>query len=307
MRVGFMGRTRPLLDTIQLIHASSQHEVAFIWTSKAEKFYGCDESEFQALAEKIGCPFYLTPKVNKVSDKIDFDGVDIIFSINFVNLIPQSFFERIKHGVVNAHPGDLPRYKGNACPNWAILNDEDRVVLTVHEMSAALDAGPVYLKKELALSSTTTITEIYAWLAEITPQCFMEVFDLVEKGKRPHPQQPDRSFRCFPRKPEDSRILWAQGVEKIARLVRASTYPFAGAYCFLNSNSEQKVVIHQAHKCFLDYDFCAIDGQILEREDNAFVVSSCGEAMMITAFQLNDLSQEESFAIITASMRNRLT
>lgn len=306
MRVGFMGRTQMLLDTIKQVAQLDEHEVAFIWTSKAEAFYHCDESEFEQLATQLNCPFYYASSVKKVQDQIDFDAVDVVISINFINIIPQAFLERISHGVLNAHAGDLPRYKGNACPNWAIINGESQVVLSIHEMSHELDSGPIYLKRTHELNDSVYIGDIYQWLEKAVPEGFKAALDAIQAGKTPIAQDNTKPLRTFPRKPEDARIDWAAGPESVCRLVRASSHPFDGAFTFLNGDEQEKVVVYRAAIIELDYDFLAVDGQVLERRENSVLVASQNQAIEITDCQLNGLSHSESLQRITASLRNRL-
>jgi len=54
-------------------------------------------------------------------------------------MISREVFQLFRHVILNAHAGDLPKYRGNACPNWAILKGEKRVVLTIHQVSENLD------------------------------------------------------------------------------------------------------------------------------------------------------------------------
>ena len=307
MRVGFMGRTRMLLDTIIKVHQDSQHDIAFIWTSKAESFYKCDEHEFKRLSESIGCPFYNSANVSQIQRTADFSLVDVVISFNFINLLPATFLNLFKFGVLNGHTGELPRYKGNACPNWAILNSESNINLTIHEMNEGLDSGPIYLKKTCKLSKDTYIAQIYEWLSKEVPSCFLETLNLIKTGKKPYPQKNIKSLRTFPRKPEDARILWNKGVENIYSLIRASSRPFEGAFCFLNGNIDQKITIFRAEPILLEYDFFAVDGQLLEKRKNSFVVASKNQALEITDFCLNDYGIETSFGKITSSLRNRLT
>ncbi|MEK9628597.1 MAG: formyltransferase family protein [Nitrospinota bacterium] len=307
MRIGFMGRTRMLLDTIKKLQQDNTHEISFIWTSKAEPFYKCGENEFKEISEIIGCPFYNSANLNPILQSADFSSVDLVVSFNFINILPDTFLKLFNLGVLNAHVGDLPRYKGNACPNWAILNDEKSVTLTFHEMSEELDSGPIYLKKTFNLTKDTYITEIYEWLSKEVPCGFFETLHLIQNGNKPNPQKKIRGLRTFSRKPEDARIFWNDGVENIYRLIRASSKPFEGAFCFLNGNMDQKIRVFEAKPVNLDYDFFAVDGQLLEKRENSFVVGSGNEALEIIDFCLNDCSIDTSFKKITSSLRNRLT
>ncbi len=266
-----MGRTRMLLDTIKLLSEDKTHSISFIWTSKSEDYNHCTSEEFEELSKKIGCNYFYSTKVKQIEPQINFDQVDIILSMNFVNIIPKDFLKKVKYGVINAHAGDLPRYKGNAVANWAIINDEKKITLTIHEMTDELDSGPIYIKEEFYLDDSKDIGDVYNWMEEVIPALFQKTISKINEGEEPKKQSSEKALRTFPRKPEDSRIDWSKGVESILKLIRASSRPFSGAYCFLNNNESEKVTIYSAKRIELKYDFNAIDGQILEYGNNFFV------------------------------------
>ncbi len=307
MKIGFMGRSRMLLDTIKLIARDDNHVVAFVWTSKSEDYNNCTAKEFEEISNKIGCDYFFSTKVEEIEPLIEFDEVDLILSMNFVNIIPQSFLKKIKHGVINAHAGDLPRYKGNAVANWAIINNEKKIVLTMHKMTSELDSGPIYIQEEFKLNEKKDIGDVYSWMEKITPKLFFETISRIEKGKRPKKQSDNKAMRTFPRKLEDSKIDWTEGIENILRLIRASTRPFPGAFCFLNNNKDKRVNIFSGEKINLKYNFYAIDGQILEYGKDYFCVASKNKAIKVTDFSLNGLNKKDSLNEIVNSMRNRLT
>ena len=146
MRVGVIGRTGMLLETARQILARG-HEIAFVMTCRAEAYYEVDESHFRDLAAELGCPFYEGVNPNEHVDDIKRLGAQVCVSINWLTLLKERFLTAFPFGVLNAHAGDLPRYKGNACANWAILNFEPSIGLTVHRMTEALDSGPYILKR----------------------------------------------------------------------------------------------------------------------------------------------------------------
>ena len=303
MRIGFMGRTKILADTLDLVKKSGQHQISFIWTSKDEAFYEYDYRNFESISQSIGCPFIFEPSANGV---VDVPAADVVISINFVNIIPESFLNKFKHGVLNAHAGDLPRYKGNACPNWAIINEEEFVRLTVHKMAKELDSGPIYSQSEFRLNEHSYIGDVYKWLSSETPKLFLQALKQIQCGAEPH-NQIGRSLRVFPRKPEDGRLNFSRGVPWNYRLIRASSDPFDGAFCYLNG-SEVKVVIKKAVPVDLEYDFVAVDGQIIECDPlkKNFTIASQNEALRIEDFAITTLGRDESFKLICGSLRNRL-
>ena len=303
-RVGFIGRTKSLYEAIKLFSELDGFEVSFIWTCKDESYYDFKIDNFEDLANKLDANFFYS---SRISEFESFAEADVVVSINFINIIPESFIDKFKFGVINAHAGDLPRYRGNACPNWAILNDESEVVLSFHRMDKGLDSGDVIRKETFKLGEDTYIGEVYDWLYQVIPNGFVESVRLLLRGNTGEKQK-GKPLRTFPRKPEDSRIIFHNDLDRVYRLIRASSKPFSGAYAFLN-NTDTKVTIFRAEPCSLDYDFLAINGQLMEKNniDKSFVVAVNHQALRITDYSIDGKSLDVSYEIICNSMRNRLT
>ena len=173
-------------------------------------------------------------------------------------------------------------------------------------MSQQLDSGPIYAQSRLQLHDDIYITDVYEWLESTTPGLFIQALDMIENGIDPIPMPGGRPLRTFPRKPEDSRLDWRGGVEAAYRLIRASSHPFGGAFCFLNGDLDQRVTIFRSEPVELAYDICAIDGQIIEVRDQSILVSIRNKGLLLTEYTLNGASQRESLDLLASSMRNRL-
>lgn len=285
-----------MLDTARLA-ADRGYEIAFICTATSSPESRAHVQDFEAFAESHNIPFYSGPRVSNLPL-----AADICLSVNWVTVLRQSFLDRFPHGVLNAHPGDLPRYRGNACLNWAILAGEAEAVLSVHRMVEELDAGPVALKRRRPIAPEDDITDLYEWLDEAIPLGLVDVLDSVAQGTAAfHPQDPSvRPLRAYPRKPVDARINWAHSTDTILRLIRASTHPFSGAYSHLESG--QEVVIHRARTHMPDHDFLAVPGQVCFSIEGNPVVAT-GDGMLELVALLNDQSAK---AAVLSSLRNRL-
>ncbi len=303
IRIGFIGRTKFLADTIERFRNEENYEITFIWTSKDEDYYSFGWEKFESLAQDLKCEFIFSPVAD--SEYI-LPETDLVLSMNFVNLIPYKFLEKFKYGILNAHPGDLPRYKGNACPNWAILNKEKTIGLVVHKMAPELDSGPIVSSSRLKINNNTYISDIYDWLKDEIPILFFSATEKVIGGFEPIPQT-GQTLRTFPRKPEDSRLDFSKDVDWNHRLIRASSRPFQGAYCYLNDGVE-KVFVFKAKVIDLNYEFLAVNGQILEKNpiDLTFKISVAGKVLQIIDYRLNDRPKDVSFELICRSSRNRL-
>lgn len=303
-RIGFIGRTKFLFDTIIKFQKLKDYEISFIWTSQDEEFYNFGYDKFEKLAAKVNCLFINSSNIKTHANSI---SADIVVSVNFINVIPQDFIEKFKFGIINAHAGDLPRYKGNACPNWAILNQEEFVALTLHKMNSDLDSGPIIFKDKFKIKRDTYVSEIYEWLEEKIPKSFVMAVEHLCDG-RSTSDQAGKTLRTFPRKPEDARLDFSKDLNWNYRLIRASSKPFDGAFAYLN-NSSKKIIIYRAEPVEVKYDFLAVSGQIIERfsEDASFLLAIGENALKITSYSLDGLSIKKSFKVVCDSMRNRLT
>ena len=304
IRIGFIGRTKSLYETIILFSKLDSFEVSFIWTCKDEDYYEFRSKNFKDLANKLGTKFIYSPRIDEFAHLVD---ADVVVSINFINIIPKYFINKFKFGIINAHPGDLPRYRGNACPNWAILNSESKVVLSFHLMDEGLDSGPIIMKEDFQLNNDTYISEVYDWLYNKIPYGFIKSVKMLTEGCSLKAQK-GNVLRVFPRKPEDSRLNFQKDLDWNYKLIRASSRPFSGAYAFLN-NTEFKVTIFRAQRQEIDYEFLAISGQIIEKFncDKSFFLAIGNQVLKVIDYSVNNKTIDTSFEIVCKSMRNRLT
>jgi methionyl-tRNA formyltransferase len=283
MRFAALGRTRWLYDAIRAC-CERGHQLTLIGTSPPAPEYTVDERQFARQASELGAAFFCDPRINtplRVADARA-SGAEVAISVNWPTLLGPELRAAFPHGVVNAHAGDLPRYRGNACPNWAILRGEREVVLTLHEMVDELDAGPILLQHRFPLSEQTYVGDVYRFLDAALPELFADLLDGLEAGTitaRPQPTDPSLSLRCFPRRPGDGRIDWREPAEQLARLVRATAEPFAGAF---TSYQGERVVIWRARAEPLPRPLLGLPGQITERRDPAGEVAVLsGDGLLI--------------------------
>ena len=241
-------------------------------------------ADFAELAEEAGAPYFCDPAINRPEHQrlAEEAGAEVAISVNWPTLIGPEMLGRFPHGVVNAHAGDLPRYRGNATPNWAILAGEQRVVLTLHRMVECLDAGPVLAQRAFPLSDTTYVGDVYRFLAEAVPELFVQVLDGLEDGTLvaiDQPEDPALSLRCYPRHPRDSRLDWDRAAAELCRLVRASAEPFSGAYSFIGTD---RVVVWRARAEPVGHPYLGVPGQVIDiRRRSGEVAVLTGEGALV--------------------------
>ncbi len=293
IKILILGRTQFLYNTaVKISEELSKVAVCGIVTAKAAPEYTKKEKDFFELASKIGVPFFTSLKDKNLCEYLKKVKVDIGVSVNWPLIIGEDFIKLFKLGVLNAHMGDLPRYRGNACPNWAIINGEEKVALTVHLMEGGkLDCGRVIFQSYFNVNENTYIEDIYSWAEKEIPRLFCKAIDILKDNpgyslKYVSENDPE-SLRCYPRRPEDGKIDWDRDAEYIHRLIRASGYPFAGAFSFLDG--KEKITIWRAELYDDGEKFLAVPGQIAELGKNYFVVITGKGKLKITKWDCKSL------------------
>lgn len=306
MRIAVLGRTHWLINSADRA-AAEGHGIALVATTPASSEYRAKEEEFAALARRHGAPFFNGPDINDPSfvAELNASGAEVGISVNWPTLVRDDACATLHYGILNAHAGDLPRFRGNACPNWAILNAETHIGLCVHTMvPEEIDAGPVFARARLPLNDETYIGDVYAWMDEVIPTLFARALaNLTAPQFMPEDQAAGgiRPLRACPRRPEDGLIDWRESADRIARLVRASSRPFAGAFSFLEDGT--RVVVWRARVASLDYDVLALPGQIIGRASADGVLVAAGQGVVeIEEAQVEGLNRR-----LPASNRYRLT
>jgi methionyl-tRNA formyltransferase len=286
MKIVLIGRTSMLYNTaLKLLGAG--HKIGAVITAKSPLEYTKRENDFRVLAKGNHFPFFLSSHLGDAKILKTIKGSEIGISINWISIFNQKQIECFKMGILNAHMGDLPKYRGNACPNWAILNGEKKIIISIHLVETGkLDCGRIIVQDKLKISHMTYIGDIYKWAEQIIPELFSKALSKLQKNINYTLKYADikskYSFRCYPRRPEDSRIVWASFAEDIHRLIRASSRPFSGAYGFLDG---EKLTIWKAEPYSDDEHYIASPGQICKIGPQGFVVITGKGKLKITEWE----------------------
>ncbi len=174
MKVAIIGRTELLYDSARLLHAAG-HMICCVVTAKAAPESGRSEEDLRQLATELGVPFVCSARISEHAELLRGCGAEIAVSVNYSGVIPSLVTDIFPLGILNAHGGDLPRYRGNACQAWAILNGEERIGLCIHRMvGGELDSGDIIARDYLPITVSTKITEVHSWMQQRVPPLFGE-------------------------------------------------------------------------------------------------------------------------------------
>ena len=280
LNVAIIGRHEILYKTAILLHKKG-YKIKFIITAKASPEYNKDVEDFRKLAKDLGAVFFNSYKfTDDLIEAIKGIQIDIGVSMNYPTVIPKEVIDLFPLGILNAHGGDLPRYRGNACQAWAILNGEDKIGLCIHKMEGGkLDSGDIIERKYYPIDINTKITQIYEWFEKDIPYMFLSALEKLQKDPNYFLERQDESkaLRCYPLMPEDGRIDWKESNVNILRKINAFNKPYGGAFCFYRG---KKMIIWDAELYDDKEKYCAMPGQVADICDDGSVIIIAGNGKL---------------------------
>ena len=307
MRLAIIGRTEILYETAEQLYAGG-YEIGLIVSAKEAPEYTKGAEDFKKLARSLGVPFLNLISNNEVLEVIrTLPAFDVGISVNYPRIISQEVIDCFRLGILNAHCGDLPRYRGNACQAWAILEGEERVGLCIHKMMGGkLDSGDIIARDYCPLEANTKVTKVHRWMSDRVPELFREALERLSANPRyvleTQSQDPRHSLRCYPRRPEDGRIRWGDSAVHILRLINACNKPYAGAFC---EHEGAKVIVWDA--CLVEDDerFLAVPGQVTRVGGGSIEVAAGDGKIRVMQIEREGVTMPPDRLV--KSLRTRLT
>ena len=177
---------------------------------------------------------YITPHANELSDlapKLKALAPDYIFSFYYRFMIPAEILACAKIAALNMHGSLLPKYRGRAPVNWAILHGETETGATLHIMEAKPDAGDIVGQAAVVIDRDETATDVFGKVTSAAVKVIEEVLPSLLQGKVPRKRNElDKGSYFGGRKPADGQIHWHRTALQIHNLVRAVAPPYPGAF-----------------------------------------------------------------------------
>jgi len=144
---------------------------------------------------------------------------------------------------VNVHYAALPKYRGRANVNWAIINGEPETAITVHVIAPGLDSGNILFQHAVAIGPDDTVADVYNTLNEIQRKVLGDTVARYLDGYAGVRQDESESTYGCSRVPADGEIDWSKETDRIYALIRALSRPYPGAHTYLET---QRVTIARA-------------------------------------------------------------
>lgn len=156
---------------------------------------------------------------------------DYIFSFYYRYLIPTALLACARIAALNMHGSLLPKYRGRAPINWAILHGETETGATLHIMAAKPDAGDIVGQERVTIGPNDTATAVFARVSAAAVQVIQIVLPQLLTGQLKRlPNRLEQGSYFGGRKPADGKVDWSQTAQSIHNLIRAVAPPYPGAF-----------------------------------------------------------------------------
>lgn len=235
IRVVFMGTPEFSLPGLSALINNPTFEIVGVYT-RTDKPVGRKQiitpPPVKILAQKNNIPIFQPEKIKPEADKIKSLEPDLIVVIAYGKIIPQEILDIPTYGCINVHASLLPKYRGAACLNAPIINGDQETGVTIMQMEAGLDTGPILRQEKVSLTNKTILKEVHDQLAqlgaEILPQTLI---DWVAGKITPQKQDDSQASYVSTLKKEDGRLDWSKTATELERRIRGLN-PWPGTFTY---------------------------------------------------------------------------
>ena len=203
---------------------SKKHEVVLLVSQPPREIKGRvqPESPMVTTAKELGVPVWTPDRINNHVEELRAYNPDILVVCDFGQILSPDVLASAKFGGLNLHGSLLPKYRGAAPINWAILKGETKLGVTVIHLTPQLDAGPVVCQASMDVGVDQTAQDVEPLLAQLGAPLVEKVIDALENGTCCSQVQLEGEATRAPKlKKCDGKIDWTKSAVEIRDLYRA--------------------------------------------------------------------------------------
>lgn len=249
MKIVFFG-TPPFAARILEALLSSRHSVVAVVTQpdrpQGRKLQVQPPAVKQTLLEKGEKIPLFQPEVastEEIASTLKKFSPDLFVVVAYGEIIKENLLSIPPYRCINVHPSLLPKYRGAAPLQRALMSGEEKTGVCIIEMVKKMDAGPILGKREISISDEQTGGELEAELCEVSISLLLDVIDRIENGKVKVELQDEGSVTFAPKiKAEDRHIDWERPARELHNQIRALS-PYPGAYTEVWLGKEKKRLV----------------------------------------------------------------
>lgn len=267
--MGTPGFAVPSLKAI----AKSRHEIMLVVTGEdkpAGRGRSLRESPVKTLARELNLPILQPPTLKSAEfiEQLTQYNADIIVVVAF-RILPGEVIDITPNGAINLHASLLPKYRGAAPINWALINGDTQTGATVFQIRTRVDTGDILTREKVDISEQDTFGILYDKLSWLGAKILVQTLDKLETGElQPIPQSHDLATKAPKIYPELGAIDWTKDARAIKWLIHGLS-PAPGAYTFYKKKRIKILTAEYSMNSLSD-----IPGEIVTRNKKQFGIQT---------------------------------
>jgi methionyl-tRNA formyltransferase len=287
MRIVFMGTPEVAAFSLERLFETPEPVVGVVTQPDRPAGRGRKTilSPVRRAAEIHGVPTLAPEKIRDPSffDVLSKWAPDLIVVVAYGRILPRQILELAPHGCLNVHYSLLPKYRGAAPVPWAIIGGEEKSGVTTMRLVEKMDAGPIFLQREISIAPNDTTASLQAKLAPVGAELLVETIAGLKAGNLT-PQAQDESKVTYAPvlKKEDGLIDWNLPAVSIERCVRGFN-PWPSAYTYRAGNL---LKIHRAR--VIEIAEKAAPGEVLKADKEGLWIATGAGALGLEEVQLEN-------------------
>jgi len=241
MRIVFMGTPEFAAKTLQGLAELNEELVLAVTQPDRPAGRGLKTipSPVKNLAMDLGVEVITPEKIKskEVLSKIKGSNPDLIIVSAYGKIIPRSILEIPKYYPINVHASLLPKYRGAAPINWAVINGEDKTGLTIIKMNEKMDEGDILMQREIVISPDDNASTLHDKLADMAKNFIQEAVKKIKTSEVEFTPQDHTKASCAPiLRKEQGLIDWNKNSISVINFIRGMNL-WPGSFTFLNKKS----------------------------------------------------------------------
>ncbi|WP_068083344.1 methionyl-tRNA formyltransferase [Polycladidibacter stylochi] len=277
LSVVFMGTPDFSVPTLMEI-VGQGHDVVACYSQpprKAGRGMELKKTPVHEAAESLGIPVFTPTSLKSAEEQEKFRALnaDVAVVVAYGLLLPKAILEAPQYGCLNGHASLLPRWRGAAPINRAIMAGDKETAIQVMQMEEGLDTGPVCMSETVSISENMSAGELHDKLSALGGDVMVRALAALSRGALSQTSQVEDGA-CYARKltKQEARIDFSLNAQEVHNHVRGLS-PFPGAFCEMSFGSKvERVKILKTLKS----DLSGQPGEILQAEADRFVIG-CGQ------------------------------
>ena len=240
MKFGWVGFHMEGIPALEAVLASGA-PVAAVLTLKPEVAASrSGAADYGPLCRRFGVPLHFVTSVNDPESRALLQGLDVVFVIGWSQILSPETLATARLGMIGAHASLLPKNRGSAPINWALIRGEHVTGNSLIWLAEGVDAGDIIDQTEFQISAYDTCGTLYERVATSNRDMILRALPQLLRGERVGTPQPRSSgggggAAVLPRRrPADGLIAWDQEACAVYNFVRALTRPYPGAFGWLD-------------------------------------------------------------------------